>query len=393
MRTLGRWAATILPILVLVIPILNIEKLAQERHWDNILVSMVKAMPDMTALFQNIWFVYFMGALIGVAVYLWMDFLSSQTKFTIKTRPRWEAELPLSEIFKPGNEIHALFLTGEGIFKRHPDYVRHIRRLILPSHNAQYLSLAEASRKADGHIIDLGAQIKNYGRVARQKGVEVRFLSDHVGISFLICNPEKPEAWTYIGFSTPFIDADAQPILRIEKTNSPELYDIFLKAYNKLWEMGCVTDVENAIQEEPKKPATQVEGGTTNSGDATEFIPMREAARKLYEAARAGKIPFGEASENLSGWSGGSLLNGSPDDILHWWAAHISKELPIYGRKPPSSILEVIPRRDVEHFIFSDGTTKLKDPINDSVCYTDLAVRLDELDAQYNFEAGFHEGY
>ena len=41
-------------------------------------------------------------------------------------------------------------------------------------------------------------------------------------------------------------------------------------------------------------------------------------------------------------------------------------------------------------FIFSEGAAKLKDPINDSVYYTNLAVRLDALDAQYNFEAGFH---
>jgi hypothetical protein len=155
----------------------------------------------------------------------------------IKTRPQWEAELPLSEIFKSGNEIHALFLTGEGIFTRHHDYVRHMRRLILPSPDAQYLAMAEVSRKDAGHIIDLGAQIRNYGQVAKQNGVEVRYLSDHVGISFLICNPDKPEAWMHIGFSTPFIDADAQPILRIEKSRSPELYDIFLKSYNKLWEM------------------------------------------------------------------------------------------------------------------------------------------------------------
>jgi hypothetical protein len=390
MRTFRRWSATVLLAFILVIPILNIEKLAQEKQWDNWLVRAVNHMPDMTELFHNTWFICFMGGLGGIVTYLWMDYFSSKTRFIIKKRPQWEAELPLSEIFKPGNEIHALFLTGEGIFTRNPDYVRRIRRLILPSHDAQYLALAEVSRKKDGHTIDLGAQIRNYGRVATQKGVEVRYLSDHIGISFLICNPDKPEAWIHIGFSTPFIDADDQPILRINKENSPELYGIFLKSYNKLWEIGYEGKNENAIQEVPIKPATQVDGGIINQENASEFIPMKEAARKLYEAARAGKIPLGEASERLSGWSDDGPAKGSAEDILHWWAEYISHELPIYGRRPPSSILEEIPRRDVKHFIFCEEATKLKDPINDSIYYTNLAVRLDAIDAQYNFDAGFH---
>lgn len=374
----------------------NIEKLAQDRKWDNFLSNWWPTVLDIAALLGHRWFWFVFGGLVTATVLLWSDKwlrgsgTGSNFNIPIKTRPQWEAELPLSEIFKSGNEVHALFLTGEGIFTRHPDYVPRIRRLILPCHDAQFLALAEASRKADGHDIDLGAQIKNYGRVARQKGVDVRYLSDHVGISFLICNPDKPEAWIYIGFSTPFIDADAQPILRIEKATSQELYNIFLKAYDKLWDIGIESKTENAIQEVPIKPAPKVEGGTINLGNASEFISMREAARKLYEAAKAGKIPFGEASEKLSGWSGGGPVNGSPDDIVLWWAGHISKELPIYGQRPPSSIFEEIPRRDVNHFIFSEGAAKLKDPINDSVYYTNLAVRLDALDAQYNFEAGFH---
>ena len=90
------------------------------------------------------------------------------------------------------------------------------------------------------------------------------------------------------------------------------------------------------------------------------YISIKEAARKLYEAAKAGKIPLGEASEKLSGWSGNGPAQGSPEDILHWWAGHISKELVVYGRKPPSFLFEEIPRRDVNHFIFFRGGHKAK---------------------------------
>lgn len=121
------------------------------------------------------------------------------------------------------------------------------------------------------------------------------------------------------------------------------------------------------------------------------YIYMKEAARKLYEASKAGKIPFGEASERLSGWSNDKLSQGSPEDILHWWAGHISKELPVYGQRPPSSIFKEIPRSDVKHFLFAEEATKLKDPIHDSVYYTNIAVQIEALDAQYNFQSGFHE--
>lgn len=210
-------------------------------------------MPDMTSLFGNIWFVYFLGALVGVAAYFWIDYFASKSRFTIKTRPQWEAEVPLSEIFKSGNEIHALLLTGEGIFTRNEEYARHIRRLILPNHDARYLKLYEVGRRAAGHPIDLGAQIKAYGQIAKQKGVHVRYLSDHVGISFLICNPSKPDAWMHIGFLTPFIETDTQPILRIDKSKAAELYDIFWNAYNKLWEMGSEQITGSAIQDAPVK--------------------------------------------------------------------------------------------------------------------------------------------
>lgn len=121
-----------------------------------------------------------------------------------------------------------------------------------------------------------------------------------------------------------------------------------------------------------------------------EFTSMKDAARNFYEAARAGKIPNAEGSEKLSGWSGNSIISGSPEDILHWWAGHISKEVPVYGRRPPSSLLEELPARLVRSFIFSDEATKLRDPMNDSVYYTDLCVKSEALEAQYHFEAGFH---
>jgi hypothetical protein len=57
----------------------------------------------------------------------------------------------------------------------------------------------------------------------------------------------------HIGFLTPFIEADTQPILRIDKSKAAELYDIFWNAYNKLWEMGSEQITGSAIQDAPVK--------------------------------------------------------------------------------------------------------------------------------------------
>lgn len=79
-----------------------------------------------------------------------------------------------------------------------------------------------------------------------------------------------------------------------------------------------------------------------------------------------------------------------PEDILHWWATHISEELSVYGRRPPSALLEKIDPRQVKDFIFTNEATRLKDPIGDSFFYTDIAVKTDELDELYGFESGSH---
>ena len=83
------------------------------------------------------------------------------------------------------------------------------------------------------------------------------------------------------------------------------------------------------------------------------YISMQDAARRFYEAAKARKIPFGDASEKLSGWSENGPTPGSPEDILDWWAEHISKTVKLYGRRPPSSLLTEIPEYETRTSFFA----------------------------------------
>jgi hypothetical protein len=131
-------------------------------------------------------------------------------------------------------------------------------------------------------------------------------------------------------------------------------------------------------------------GGFRKKGD--DFIPLHQAAIKYYDAAKDGKISMGGAEE-MSGWLHGGPSNGSPEDILNWWAKHIiSAGVPIYRKRPPSSQLLQIPDRHIKDFILTEGATLLKDPIHDAVCYSQLCVKLEELDAHYNFESGAYTG-
>jgi len=47
---------------------------------------------------------------------------------------------PIHETFKPGNEIHAYFLSGEGVFAEHNDYTKCVKRLLLPKPDAMNLA-------------------------------------------------------------------------------------------------------------------------------------------------------------------------------------------------------------------------------------------------------------
>ena len=60
--------------------------------------------------------------------------------------------------------------------------------------------------------------------------------------------------------------------------------------------------------------------------------------------------------------------------ILEWWAVSIAKNVTVYGRRPPSSVLEKITPKELKHFDFCEGGSKLKDPNQGAVYYTDVVV-------------------
>lgn len=114
-----------------------------------------------------------------------------------------------------------------------------------------------------------------------------------------------------------------------------------------------------------------------------EFISLRDAATELYEASRSNKRLLAIMTEQLSGYSDGQMIPGSPDDRLNFLATHISRHIPIYGKKDPSRILEKIDDKELKGASFHDGAMILKDKIYDkSIYWKDLAVKTSEFKAK-----------
>lgn len=95
-------------------------------------------------------------------------------------------------------------------------------------------------------------------------------------------------------------------------------------------------------------------------------LPLREAARVAYEAARTHKTLWAHAAENLG-------TDRSPDGILDYVATYFGMYVPIIAKRPPSTLDEVIDMQQVGKGTFVAGAQRLE--MNDGhTVFTDLRV-------------------
>ena len=93
---------------------------------------------------------------------------------------------------------------------------------------------------------------------------------------------------------------------------------------------------------------------------------LREAARVAYEAARKHKTLWAHAAEKLG-------TDHSPDGILDYVATYFGMHVPIIGKRPPSTLDEVIDMEQSGKGTFEGGAQRLE--MNDGhTVYTDLRV-------------------
>ena len=93
-------------------------------------------------------------------------------------------------------------------------------------------------------------------------------------------------------------------------------------------------------------------------------IPLRQAAQRAYEALR--NTEHGRMAD--------SFQNEGPDGPLSYFAIAISREVPVYGKFPPSTRYEVIPEIEFRRCTFEHGGEALKRFQGDTPLYVDLTV-------------------
>ncbi len=125
---------------------------------------------------------------------------------------------------------------------------------------------------------------------------------------------------------------------------------------------------------------------------ASGFISMRDAAVQLYSEVREKKHVLARLAER----SGGRALTSNShevilDDMATYFAIAMNK--PVYGKRVPSNRQEHISSADVRASRFTGGATKLANLYNQSVYFTDLVVKVDDLNellAQLQLHDGFY---
>jgi hypothetical protein len=162
---------------------------------------------------------------------------------------------PLHETFKPGNDIHAYFLSGEGVFAEYTDYIKCVKRLILPKPDASYLAILQTLPNS---YADFKSQIIETRALASKNNIPVRLFDDFTGVSILFCNPDRPDGWVQLGFIIPCSESRNRPHFRLYKAAHERAVLDLYETFNQLWENSSKNTEEEDMQE-------GFEGATTDN--------------------------------------------------------------------------------------------------------------------------------
>ncbi len=214
--------------------------------------SIVTAAGWLTAPDNAPWWFYLGFAIAGILIcLLWLNLRKQRDEAkSIKdmegieffsTREELDEKYPLSGTFKEGNEIHAHFLSGEGVFSPHNDRMKLVRSLILPSVDAEYLTALQTLYASGANpYVHIASQIKTTTGIAKRQEKEhgreiVKWFDSFTGYSFLFCNPQRDDGWVHITTTVPLLKAKWQPTYRLERKKQKELFDNLFLAFGELW--------------------------------------------------------------------------------------------------------------------------------------------------------------
>lgn len=270
----------------------NVEKLAQDRKWDTFLTTWWPTMLDLSPLLEQRWFWFVFGILAATAALLWADKLIRREPNPIDTDLEFFATIddlrtkhPLPEIFKPGNEIHAYFLSGEGVFGENRKYMKCVKRLILPSPDAPSLDRF-ITRPGSA---DFRTQISRSRDMARENDSKsVRLYKDFTGASLLFCNPDKQDGWVQVGIVIPETEPAERQHYRLYKAKQEKAFLSLYKTFDRLWDTSCQSteeeDMQEAFDRETRvtRPILEIKIANVLSGEEIIFEGQDGAIQTCY---------------------------------------------------------------------------------------------------------------
>jgi hypothetical protein len=140
---------------------------------------------------------------------------------------------PIPETFRAGNEIHAYFLSGEGVFAEHNDYIKCVKRLILPNPDSE--NIATVNTFSSTHT-DYRAQIMKYRALAKRNNIPVRLFQSFTGVSLLFCNPDRQDGWVQVGIIIPGSQSAERQHYRIYRAIHEKAVRSLYETFDLLWD-------------------------------------------------------------------------------------------------------------------------------------------------------------
>lgn len=108
---------------------------------------------------------------------------------------------------------------------------------------------------------------------------------------------------------------------------------------------------------------TAPRASSTRAVIRAEWVPLPAAARRIYEANLDSLI--GEFARSQR----------TPEEIVEYFAWYaVEKHLPIYGKRPPSNLLEAIPEAEIRRCTFQNCANELRGKSGDSTHWVELAT-------------------
>jgi hypothetical protein len=101
-------------------------------------------------------------------------------------------------------------------------------------------------------------------------------------------------------------------------------------------------------------------------------IPLPDAARIAYEEARASGSIWAEAAERLGN-------SNTPEGILDYVAMHFATDTNLWGKRPPSTRLELIDPKHATYGTFAGGAKELRLRDKAKTVFTDMVVATKDL--------------